>query len=979
MSYGGIDFTFKGNNQKRRQTQPHPHGATLPLDGYGIVNLSLSENGETLLGQLKGGYSSRLYDFNQKPSQSHVWDVNALITAALAMSDTDRMSQHIVLPPLAEQLVANNTGPVAGTAFDANPERLNVTGNYGDIIGVDLKELLTLRNLASGATFDKFELLQATIDMLSKPVPDAKGQDYYAPMQLVLDSNDQSKPYSRTSVNSDAAGNGAIFSTEGVLFLAPQINKADLQMLRVGQTLQEKSVTFTFTYQVKINGKVQHKQGIVTVTAKDFGQVQTFFGDRPLDNQGYSKFALSGSVGVGSGNTNDVLDVYRVEQRLKYLGYTAFGTGSGNALVKGVRVPDEFTVDGNLGNKEQSALKALYAETHYKYNRSSGSNGIQTVTAAQAVVATGSETLSWLNAYNAPHWMNIYASFNIPYVTNQSNSYFTDGQNVKEVYATSWMHDLFSVWTQVNGAQGLTTGQLRINGLTDPTFALRGSGGHSVGMGIDLGVAAYINPSFQLSLLPTFPDGFVSGNTTTVNGWSIDNAKTGAGELVNAQGNRQRDALLNFLSLYALTQNTGTDPGTWSQLPVQNGELVRTALFGSGGANNTQLIQNVWIGGQGTFYDKQTGITWNQNPYDGMNNVLGQLGFSGQLNNPVLHHAALKDHYNHFHIDLRAPERVDLPQNLMTGDAASSQVAEDGLIVNAQTWLAQVKADLNLTQGEVTMWIPDMPNVPPQAAPVMIAQANQAQASDVKTMRTIGVCHPAPNNNYSGSNGVDPKGMAAQYLRNYEHRKIANSEPGTITILQQPAHGILRLVTEADRGTLFGSTASPLKPDAGLYAYLPEEGYLGKDKAIAIVEIGGVKVKVVFYFQAISEAIPDYDTLCKKGYSWKISSTLDVNGNSTLTSVEYQSPATDTATLAATLGSSVSSLFGTSGVMLNIADLAGGALGQTTGSSITLDTTAAGNNWFIDTTPSDNSEYLPTSNPFEWVAKAGSVVEAAAC
>lgn len=28
--------------------------------------------------------------------------------------------------------------------------------------------------------------------------------------------------------------------------------------------------------------------------------------------------------------------------------------------------------------------------------------------------------------------------------------------------------------------------------------------------------------------------------------------------------------------------------------------------------------------------------------------------------------------------------------------------------------------------------------------------------------------------------------------------------------------------------------------------------------------------------------------------------------------------------------------------------------------------------WFVDATPGDNSEFLPTSNPNEWVAKAGS-------
>lgn len=62
----------------------------------------------------------------------------------------------------------------------------------------------------------------------------------------------------------------------------------------------------------------------------------------------------------------------------------------------------------------------------------------------------------------------------------------------------------------------------------------------------------------------------------------------------------------------------------------------------------------------------------------------------------------------------------------------------------------------------------------------------------------------------------------------------------------------------------------------------------------------------------------------------------------------------------------------TDSVSVNIAALLGGAIGQITGTNITLDDNAAGYNWFIDSTPADNSEFLPTSNPYEWVAKAGS-------
>jgi VCBS repeat-containing protein len=59
-------------------------------------------------------------------------------------------------------------------------------------------------------------------------------------------------------------------------------------------------------------------------------------------------------------------------------------------------------------------------------------------------------------------------------------------------------------------------------------------------------------------------------------------------------------------------------------------------------------------------------------------------------------------------------------------------------------------------------------------------------------------------------------------------------------------------------------------------------------------------------------------------------------------------------------------------VTLGVAALQAGALGQTTGTTIIFDDNAAGYNWFIDTTPADNSEFLPTSNPNEWVAREGS-------
>jgi hypothetical protein len=325
-----------------------------------------------------------------------------------------------------------------------------------------------------------------------------------------------------------------------------------------------------------------------------------------------------------------------------------------------------------------------------------------------------------------------------------------------------------------------------------------------------------------------------------------------------------------------------------------------------------------------------------------------------------------------------------------TASNPAAPLADDALIASTQSLLDQVKTDLELTQGEVTMFIPDMPNVPPQNVPVLIAQANQAQAGDATAIRTLGVCAPAPSTRYSLDNVVEPIGQAEAYFRLFDPQQMPDG-PATITILQQPKHGILRLITEADRGTLFSDTSGPIDPADPGYAYLPENGYLGKDKAVVLVEIGGIKVKVVYFFQAIKGGLGSYgeQTYCAKtGRYWKISTTLNPDGSNTLTSVEYQSPfasaadqtAADAATLASSLGLNFTAdtnvpgnpTADSSGITLNLANLPNGAIGQTTASTITLDTTASGYGWFIDPTPADHSEYLPTSNPNEWVAKAGS-------
>ncbi|MFA6445496.1 MAG: matrixin family metalloprotease [Sterolibacterium sp.] len=278
------------------------------------------------------------------------------------------------------------------------------------------------------------------------------------------------------------------------------------------------------------------------------------------------------------------------------------------------------------------------------------------------------------------------------------------------------------------------------------------------------------------------------------------------------------------------------------------------------------------------------------------------------------------------------------------------------------------------------MFILDMPDVPSQYAPVMIAQASQEQQGAAKSERTVGVCQALSNPAFDGAvataeNSLTPAGDVINYFYSFENRKVTG--PSTVTVLAYPKHGNLE-----DLGTVVYDESGRAIRDTGerSYSYIPETGYLGQDSATLLVEIGGYKVKIVYVFKVAMEV--DYkkaELLCAKSY-WKISAVLDANGGGKITAVDFQSPmsggigssATDTTALATEFGSGFLGTAATSGISFNVADLPNGALGQTTNRYVTLATDAAEYGWFIDSTPADNSEFLPTSNPNEWVAKADS-------
>jgi len=208
----------------------------------------------------------------------------------------------------------------------------------------------------------------------------------------------------------------------------------------------------------------------------------------------------------------------------------------------------------------------------------------------------------------------------------------------------------------------------------------------------------------------------------------------------------------------------------------------------------------------------------------------------------------------------------------------------------------------------------DMPPVPPQEQTIVIAQADSAQQQVTGKERILGVCHPVPNSippeGARGEYVVDPIYNAEGYFIKYEHKTVTGAT--NVTVLKEPQNGTLQLMTAANVASFgFGRFVEGSKS----YAYFPNPGYIGKDRATFLVDIGGQKVKVVYFFQSVGHPLGNtgFDELCAKtGYTWKISSTLDASGNSTITSIEYQSPTTSAtgstavdAALATTLGTSL--------------------------------------------------------------------------
>ncbi len=139
------------------------------------------------------------------------------------------------------------------------------------------------------------------------------------------------------------------------------------------------------------------------------------------------------------------------------------------------------------------------------------------------------------------------------------------------------------------------------------------------------------------------------------------------------------------------------------------------------------------------------------------------------------------------------------------------------------------------------MFVPYVPDLPPQYAPVLIAQASPAQKGSTSSDATIGICQlieNPPDPPGSAVNGLSPLAEVGGYLKRQKRftRQQLTAEvynAAKVSIPERPRHGRLENV------------------GAGEYYYYPTPGYFGADQATLGVEMAGLKINVVYFFNVL--------------------------------------------------------------------------------------------------------------------------------
>jgi hypothetical protein len=202
-----------------------------------------------------------------------------------------------------------------------------------------------------------------------------------------------------------------------------------------------------------------------------------------------------------------------------------------------------------------------------------------------------------------------------------------------------------------------------------------------------------------------------------------------------------------------------------------------------------------------------------------------------------------------------------------------------------------------LIEGEELMFTMDVPYVPAQETPIVLAQADAASAGATpQPDYLLKVCDETMSTGRSTSaiRGVDPGYMLANFLNSQSDKQVVFDLASikNITLLEGTKHGELVAGTSTS-----GRTA---------YRYDPTPNYVGEDQAVFMTEFEGKRYKIVV--KLMVSLVVDYNSpLCPEN-PYEL--------------IKIQKP------------SSGSSGYDLNSISVTFADLTGSALGQTNATGI---------------------------------------------
>jgi Ca2+-binding RTX toxin-like protein len=363
---------------------------------------------------------------------------------------------------------------------------------------------------------------------------------------------------------------------------------------------------------------------------------------------GYFPFQLSDSV--GEGGANNPLDVYRVQQRLKYLGFPSFGPDPfvdsegkkqyprGQTLnVNGRLEP----VQGKTRSTTSEAIRLFQAAIYDDVLNPDG-NPLRADRGANGRVDVNENSIQWLNATNAPRWVELIDN-------NGAGGAFDiyRGEDQEERFGTDWVRDItVKATTQAVGTQTITA--ISEYGYTDQHET------HKDGKDVDVDIVeANLQIGTNTITAPT-PEERNNPRFNIRNHYLDQLTVTErrvASDILAFYDATGSEGAAQWHTVYVGGDNTinWKNPNTNKYQEVQlqqdangnythNGQIVINANAINNGKQITDILDN-------ENYQK-----WNPDNAVRIRQVLQALNVRS---------ARSDDHDNHFHVSLKPPERKD--------------------------------------------------------------------------------------------------------------------------------------------------------------------------------------------------------------------------------------------------------------------------------------------------------------------------------